>query len=678
MDEPADSAAAARLVETARTARLAASFGAGYRASAEGHVYFFLDREDGGAPVPLRTDQVALDLYRSDSGRTRQVMRALRRREFLPVRDFDYYIDRLTVVQDGFGDQIVVGEGRDVRGVPHPLSPGAEAHYRYRIVDSLQVRVPTLPSPVRVYEVEVRPRDDGRPAFVGSVFLEARTGGLVRMDFTFTRAAYVDPRNDRVTVRLEHALWEGRHWLPYRQTVEVRRETPALDLPVGSVIRAKLEVSEYDFDAELGADFFRGPAVVRIPYGSADSAAFRTGLADRMAEEGLSPVSMAALEAEARCLARARLTSALPPVRLYADGVSSVLRANAAEGVHLGLGASFVPSGATRLEALAGYGTWNRKPSGSLRAQWRSGWSLAGGPVAATAEAFGRQLRDAGPRPGASGVVGTVAALGWEQDYSDPFFASGGRMGLTWQGTDGSAASLMGFGERHVGASESWFERERSGTPARQARADRPTLLVPGRGAVQPARQAVGGTLWGVEAEYSRRWGGSGAWGTQVGARGVAGRWNGVGTATLTVRFEGRTAAADLSRWASASVEAGRSWGAAPPQLLFYLGGRGTLPGHPFREYGGRGFVLARGEASTTLIPGWLALRGLAGAGAAGMATNDSLREWGADATGGIRGYVGMGFATLHELARIDGAWGFPDGRFEVVVSVASWLRPYL
>ncbi len=629
-------------MQVARTARIGGALGAAYRASAEGHVYFFLDREDGGAPVPLRTDQVALDLYRSDSGRTRQVMRALRRREFLPVRDFDYYIDRLTVVQDGFGDQIVVGEGRDVRGVPHPLGAGGSEQYRYRIVDSLQVQVPTLAAPVRVYEVEVRPRDARQPGFVGSVFLEARSGGLVRMDFTFTRASYVDPRNDWVTVRLEHSLWEGRHWLPYRQTVEVRRETPGLDLPVGSVIRAKLEVREYDFQAVPEADFFRGPAVVRIPYGTADSAAFRTGLADRMAEEGLSPVSMSALEAEARSLARARLTSGLPRLRLYAEGVSSVLRANAAEGVHIGLGASFAPSGGTRLEALGGYGTRSRKVSGLLRAKWRPGWSLAGGTVLAAVEAFERELRDWGPRPGASGVVKTFAHLTWDRDYADPYFASGGRASLSWRGTDGNAASLTGFGERYLG---SW---------------------------------AVPGVMWGAAAEYSHQWGGSGPWGVQLAAHGVAGRWEGDGTGSLTVRIEGRRASADRSHWASASVEAGRSWGAVPRHRLFYLGGRNTMPGYPFRAYEGLGFVLARGQASKVLIPGWLALRGVAGAGAVGIATDESLQQWGSRSSEVVLGYIGFGVSTLHELARIDGAWGFPDGRFEVVVSAAPWLRPYL
>ena len=306
----ADDSAALALVRKARGLRATALGGGAapaYRARAEGHVFFYLDREDGGAPVPMRVDQVALDLFQDDSGRTGQVMRGRRRKQFLPVRDFEYYIDRLTAVQNGFGDRIAVGEGMDVRDVPHPLSGVGEAHYRYRLAGLVQLRVPSLPSPVRVREVEVRPRDPARPAFVGSVFLESATGGLVGMAFSFTPASYVDPRVDRVAIRLDHALWQDRFWLPYRQSVEVRREVPRLDLPVGAVIRAKLEVTEYDFEWDAGgarADegFSPGSPVARTPYGAAPAGQFNVGLTERMADEGLVPVSPAAVEAEARRL----------------------------------------------------------------------------------------------------------------------------------------------------------------------------------------------------------------------------------------------------------------------------------------------------------------------------------------------------------------------------------------
>lgn len=676
----ADDSAALALVRKARALRATALVGGAtpaYKARAEGHVYFYLDREDGGAPVPMRVDQVALDLFQDESGRTGQVMRGRRRKQFLPVRDFEYYIDRLTAVQNGFGDRIAVGEGMDVRDVPHPLSALGEAHYRYRLAGLVQLRVPSLPSPVRVREVEVRPRDPARPAFVGSVFLESATGGLVGMAFSFTPASYVDPRVDRVAIRLDHALWRERYWLPYRQSVEVRREMPRLDLPVGAVIRAKLEVTEYDFEWDAGDarpddGFSPGSPVARTPYGAAPAGQFKVGLTERMADEGLVPVSPAAVEAEARRLARhaarERLLGGLPRLRLHADRFSSVFRANRVEGAHMGLGASFAASSSVDARALAGYGTGNRKVSASVRARWR----LPERPATLSAEAYAGRLRDIGPRPGASGTVNTLATLALNEDYTDPYFASGGRLTVERRAPEGHRAWAAGFAERHRRAEQVWFGGDGvEGVEGVAGASD-------GGGRFRPVRPVAEGVHAGLEAGYGRVWGGLGRWGGGATFTASASWWEGVAVGSVLLRLEGRTAAQDLSRKASISLEAGRSWGALPPQLLFYLGGRGTLPGHPFREYGGRAFVLATGEASLVVAPGWLALRALVGAGAAG-ATPDALREsWGLRRTEGLLGYVGAGVATLHDTVRLDGAWGFPGGAFELSLSASPWLRPYL
>lgn len=674
----ADDSAALALVRKARALRATALGGGAvpaYRARAEGHVYFYLDREDGGAPVPMRVDQVALDLFQDDSGRTGQVMRGRRRKQFLPVRDFEYYIDRLTAVQNGFGDRIAVGEGMDVRDVPHPLSALGEAHYRYRLAGLVQLRVPSLPSPVRVREVEVRPRDPARPAFVGSVFLESATGGLVGMAFSFTPASYVDPRVDRVAIRLDHALWQDRFWLPYRQSVEVRREVPRLDLPVGAVIRAKLEVTEYDFEwdaagARLDDGFSPGSPVARTPYGAAPAGQFNVGLTERMADEGLVPVSPAAVEAEARRLARdaarGRLVGGLPRLRLHADRVSSVFRANRVEGAHMGLGASFAGSSSVDVRALAGYGTGNRKVSASVRARWR----LPERPATLSAEAYAGRLRDVGPRPGASGTVNTLAALALNEDYTDPYFASGGRLTVERRAPEGHRAWAEGFGERHRGADQVWFGGEEgvAGGSAGDGRGGR----------FRPVRLATGGVHAGLEAGYGRVWGGLGRWGGGATVTAGASWWEGVAVGNILLRLEGRAAAQDLSRRASIVLEAGRSWGALPPQLLFYVGGRGTLPGHPFREYGGQAFVLATGEASLVVAPGWLALRALVGAGAAGATPEAARTSWGLRRAEGLLGYVGAGVSTLHDIVRLDGAWGFPGGAFELTLSASPWLRPYL
>ena len=623
-----------------------------YKARAEGHIYFYLDRDEGGASIPMRVDQVAVDLYQNSLGQRRQIIRGLRKRELLPIEDFRYYIDRLTAVQNGFGDRIAIGQGRDVRDVPHPLGSDGELTYRYGIADSIRLTVPTLPQPIRVYEVEVRPRDEDRPGFVGSVFLEAETGALVRMVFGFTPASYVDPRTDRISVTLEHS-WEESLWLPYRQIVEVRREMPELDLPVGTVIRATLEVIDYEFNPELEPWFFSGPPLLLRPYGPADSSVFRAGLTDRMAEEGLSPVSWASIEAEGRRVARESLVSGLPRVRVYADRFSSVLRANRAEGLHFGLGVSYAPNQSLKLDALPGYGTADRTLTGRLRGRW-----MVGDGGTATIVLHAHDLRDAGPFPGASRAVNTLSALVRNHDYTDPWFATGVRVGLD------RAVGLSSS----IGVDVHWEEMTAARSPANFRSGE------PGR----PLRPIDEGALGGASGEFVHRRGGLTGWGGEAALTGSVGRWDGGANATLAARIEGTLAPEDLSRRVSLSLAAGAAWGSLPRQLHFLLGGRGTLPGHPYRAYGGRRFVLARGEASLDVVPGWLSARLLAGAGAVAVTPGALADGWRVEGTGGVLGYAGVGLAAVQDLVRLDGAWGVPGGTFELVFSVDPAFRPYL
>ena len=627
-----------------------------YRASAEGHVYFFLDRDDGGEPIPMRVDQVVVDLYQDSEGRRRQDIRGLRKKQLLPIREFRYYIDRLTAVQNGFGNLIEIGEGLDVSDVPHPLGSDGESHYHYRIVDSVIIRPQGFPEPIRVHEVEVRPRREDRPAFVGSVFLDATTGALVNMWFSFTPASYVDPRVDRVTVRLDHQRWEGDLWLPYRQVVEVRREMPQFDLPVGSVIRATLRVTDYEFDPDLPAWRFRGPRVTAVPYGAADSTVFEAGLMDRMAEEGLSPVSLERLEDEARHVARQHLASGLPRVRFYTDRFSSLLRANRAEGVRLGLGASYSPRPALKLDGRAGLATGSRTPGATVRGRWTS----PGGSSTTTLELYAAQLRDTGPRPGASNALNTLSTLFRNLDYSDPHFATGVRVGLERPLGESASVEIGGVIEEHSGPGEAWsagWGPDASGRP----------LLAPEEGVYARARAAA-----------SRRWGGLGTRSAEAAVAVPAGRGEGDGNGSLALRLEGRAASRDLARHGRVSLEAGAAWGRTPPQLHFLLGGRGTLPGHAYRAWGGSRFVLARGEGAFQLVPGWVTGRLLGGMGAVG-GTPASLREgWGVGPSPGPRGYVGGGVAVFHDLLRFDAAWGVPGGTLEVVLSLDPRLWPYL
>jgi hypothetical protein len=204
------------LVQRAREARRTLITHGGlesYRALTEGHIYFFVDPEEGERAL-IRLDQVAVELRWQAPDIVQQHILGNRSETRLPVREFRYYLDRLTLVQYGFGDEIQVGSGMDVAGVPHPFAPlpGGDpnlAPYDFRLADSLAIRLPGEPEPIRMHELEVRPRDPAAPGILGRVLVDRRSGSIVRMQFTFTPASYVDRRTDRIEVELDYGLWEG-------------------------------------------------------------------------------------------------------------------------------------------------------------------------------------------------------------------------------------------------------------------------------------------------------------------------------------------------------------------------------------------------------------------------------------------------------------------------------------
>jgi len=377
----------------------------------------------------------------------------------------------------------------------------------------------------------------------------------------------------------------------------------------------------------------------------------------RMAEEGLSPVSLAGIEAEARRIAREQVVSGLPRTRLYADGSSSLLRANRAEGVYTGLGVSFAPRPAVRLTAMAGYGFAGRKPSATVRGRW----TVDDAAAATTVELFGLQLRDVGPRPGASGALNTLSTLLRNLDYTDPYFATGGRAALDYRvSDDGARIRVTGAWEDFSGLSDPW-----SGGLGATDRS-------------RPLRPVEEGVFMSAGGGFTYSWGSLPTWGAEVALNTTAGRWHGRGNATVTARVDVDIATRDLGRRGSLAMEAGLARGTLPHQLSFFLGGRGTLPGHPYRAYGGRRFLLAGGEASFTVLPTWLTARLLGGAGAVGDTPSALADDWAASSTSGWRGYAGAGLAALHDILRIDGVWGLPGGVFELVFSVDPRLSPFL
>ncbi|MBW3552812.1 MAG: hypothetical protein KY466_04830 [Gemmatimonadetes bacterium] len=633
--EPWNGPRAAALVERARDRRqepLADSTLRNYRADATGHIYFFLDREEAGEPVLLRADQVALELYWAQNGRTRQVIRGMRSEEQFPIKNFAYYLDRYTVIQNGFGDEIRVGEGRDVADVPHPLAPGADSIYDFRLADSMTIRLPGRSEPLRVYEVQVRPRDFGVAAIVGSLFLERARGDLVRLAFTFTPSAYLDPRNERVEVALENALWEGRYWLPREQRLLVRREIPELDLDVGTVIRAVLRVTDYELNVDIPRAFFAGPPVILAegPEGLA-SHDFSEGLYEGLADVGLAPGAEAGtldavdVDAIAGRVLRERFLRGVPRVRFYAPNASAVLRYDRGEGFVTGAGLAY-GIGEHQLTVYAAR-AWGAgmpifeiaaRPLSSARAAW-------------FAEAYYNRPVDLGLRPAAAGVLSSLAAATIGEDYRDLYFERGVALGRELGADRRGSLALVLAAERHRSAAR--VERTPpidNNVTFRLVRpideGDQVTLALLGRSVATAGRRGAGDTRFALEAGWFQ------------------------GDAAEDPRWFAATSFHALRSWRGADLRWGvdlrssiRLTSGAPLQHGALLGGRNTLPGYEIRSLYGEQLVLADVEAWATAVPRWLRVRGLLGGAWAHAADHHE-----------VPAYAGVGLGFIDGILRLD------------------------
>jgi len=636
-----------------------------YQADARGYVYFYLDRTDTNQRTLVKTDQVALDVFWQAPAFSKQRIIGLRDEKKLPTR-INYHLDHLSVVQDNFGERIRLGDGDEVRDVLHPASAGAEEAYEFRLADSLAIRLPGSEEPVRVYELEVRPRDLSRPAFIGSVFVDQRRGDIVRMDFTFTPASYVDRYLDYINVSLENGLWKERFWLPNQQKVEIRRQLPELDFPAGGVIRGTMRISNYRFNQDFPPHLFQGPKVVAVPRAQRESFAFERGMYDEIREEGIGPgVELAEIRRQALALARARLLSGLPGVRLDAGTASGVLRYNRAEGAVLGAGMSFRPSGTLRTRLHGGYAFGAGHPLASGEVEWRP----AGTEV--TASAYLNAARDVGGLRVVSGAVNTLSALLAGEDYTDPFYARGASLGVARGVGTGWTLSAEGRAERHRSAALS------------------SDFSLFG-GFTRPVRPIDEGTVLGTmlalrrdaPADAARAW-----------SFGVT---TGVGTlapdadAPVDGRLTWTRTIADMGwsrRWSvrdallEVDVAAGLATGEVPAQEVFLLGGRGTLPGYRFRGFAGDRFAVERATFSADLLAPWLRGRALGALGwsQTGTLSAGDLSRWGAETTGGVKGSLGVGLGLFYDIVRVDLARGLgTGGRWELIVETRPTFWDFL
>lgn len=630
---------------------------ANYRALATGYLYFYLDRKQSDERTLVKVDQLALEIYWAAPNRTKQRIIGLRDVSRLPNR-MRYHLDHLTVVQDEFGDRIRMGDGDEVRDVPHPAAPGADSLYDYRLADSLSLQLPGSPQPVRVYQIDVRPRRFDLPAFIGAVFTDRATGDIVRMSFTFTPASYVDPRLDYIQVSLDNGLWEQRYWLPHEQRLEIRRQLPELDFVAGGVIRGVLRIGGYALNEDLPANLFEGYPLTAAPRSAREAYPFAAGIFQGLNDEGLAPPpELSVLRRHAAQLVGRRYLSGLPRVRFHLANASSALRYNRAEGVYLGGGASFARVLGRRLDLAAGYATAASHASLAGAIQL---WGSGATQLRLSAERHA--LRELGIRPAAPGAFNTLTAATLGHDYLDPYFANAVRLEL-----DYALAASWRAGLR-IG-----LEEQQSATLATTG------ALFQDSAAFRPVRSIDEGRLLAGRLSLRRTsadsrtsaW--SGALAVEAGTY-QADRPEPDAYLRPTLELTLARRSADQRAALALRGAAGLLLGSPPAQQLFLLGGRGTLPGYPYRTFAGDRFLLAELEASRQVVGPWLRGRALAALGWSNFAQAAPPAGWAVRETGGARASLGLGVGLLYDILRLDLVRGLNGGEWQALLSVTPDL----
>jgi len=626
-----------------------------YSSKARGYVYFYLDREDTGERILVKTDQIALEVFWRTPDQFKQRIVGLRDEKSLPT-NIHYHLDHLVVVQDDFGDRIRIGDGDEVEAVVHPAAPGSELFYDFLLADSITLNLPATSDTVRVYEVQVRPKHFEVPGFVGSVFLDRATKAIVRMSFTFTPSSYVDSYLDHISISLENGLWMGRYWLPFRQQLEIRREVPYLDFPAGSVIRGSFEIRDYEINPPLSSSLFMGRTITALPDSARRAFPFEDSLHAQLDEEGLQglrpPPEMDEIRSLALSIAKDQYLSGLGRSRLFlpSPALSSALRFNRAEGFFVGAGVSHTPLPMLGLSLYGGFSFGRERPTleGSVTGGERS--------PSSGMKAFLNRPQDLGPVQAISGVLNTLTALTRNHDFTDLFFATGAQ----------ATHTLSPWSQGELQLTARW-ERHRSARDVVSSDLDdtgfRPVL---------PVDEGVWTSL-ALAGSFQMPWPN-----LHLTTVGLMGRFKGQSFGSLSGGLNYRRRWLTRGTEVQADLQGGTLLGSPPLQAHYFLGGRQTVPGYPFRSRVGDGYWLLKSEASIDLLHPFLRLRAF---GAAGETRAEKLlyptllpMEDGSSLLS-----AGLGLGLGWDVLRLDLARGLRDGgEWEMILWVKHDFWPWL
>ena len=619
---------------------------------AHGMLLFLAQLGEGGTGTPrlVKADELDVEVYWSAPGRSKQVIRGWRDRRYLPT-DIRYHRDHLGIVTDGFGPRIRIGDGDEVKDVVHPLSAEGLTRYEFALHDSAQVS--TGAARVLLDVIDVRPRDPDAPAVIGTIYLDRTTAELVRARFSFTPVSYIDHTVEDLTVLLDYAFVEGRAWLPWKQTIEIRRNAGWLDFPLLGIIRGTWEFGDYDLDAAIPEATFAGRPVGGLLVPGDSARPWPEPFDSVLAAAGPVVTERDVVQARAE-VARAvegQVASGMTPRRLVAHDVSDLVHFDRVQGVALGAGTRVVGLGSrVTIVPHLGVGSADGRLTGGLSIS-----HVTRDPRLATWSLFAdRSIRDLSDRPVMSRVLNSLTAQELGNDHGDYVLVEGAGIEAGFPLTrDTRLATRMGW--------EDPAPLGISATSARGTFRPQPDLGAPG--------------YWAGSLALGR--GDDGETGFRVGLDGGIGRteW---GRATLRFQGGAHLGATELRL----DGYGGAATAGTPAWRTFVLGGRGTLLGERYRGWGGRQMALGTLEWRIPAPIPAISLGDFASTGHEAVIAPFVAAGWAGGPvqgmpwrpTDGVRVTTGVALELFYRLIRIEAGRSVRTGDVGVTVDVGrAW-----
>ena len=650
-----------------RAAQLADTGLADYHATAHGYLTFLAQVGEGFPDPPrvVRTDELAVDVSWRAPNQSKQRLVGRRDTLLLPT-DINYHRDHLAIVQNNFPSIIRLGDGDEVRDVPHPLSAAGRAAYDFVVADSLTIR--TNDRVFDVVMVKVRPKDDRQPRAVGAVYLDRANGSVVRMTFSFTRHALKDPLLEDVSVMLDNGLVEGRFWLPRRQEIEIRRSGSWMDFPARGIIRGRWEICCVTVNNRPPPATFAGEEIVAAPLDEQRHYPFRGGILDGLPEEVTLGENddVRRVQAEARSLVRAEALARTRVTEPAARSVSDLVRVNRNEGLAFGAGVARRFGAGVSASSRVRFGTGDHAFKESVTLAWQR----ASGRGASVT--WHDDYRDAGDAGEVSGLRNTVAAQETGSDFTDYYRARGVGLALDAGVVLGTRWRLSLERERQEPLAV--MSRPASGryAPAFGAEPLAATRLV------LEARRSESASLFGLA------WHASGA-AIVSRAQFAGGPRDGVdatfGRVAMDASLERAFGAGRLVVESSAAATVGP---VIPIQSAVFLGGPRSAPGYDYHQLGAGAGATGRLEwrhhAFSFPVP-----LGRFGELPVGVTIAPyAVAAWidrplvGRGGGSGWFPSLGVGALTFFEVVRIDVARGLRGGRWALSIDVSRDLWPIL